>query len=893
MVRSKLTPRSTKVLGKWRDASDSLLTPLMRQYRQLKAKQPDSILLFRVGDFFETYFEDAEVFARETDIVLTRRPLPNGYEIPMAGVPFHSVDNYIKQLVSKGYKVAIAEQLEDPSKAKGLVKRDIIQVITAGTLTEPSYTDNRTQNFLGCIVRLGNILSVSLIDFLSRQVLVAEYDVRYLDKLIERILAFSPSELLYNNLDRDSLDRVTQLTRGTKIQLIRYTSRPLSEEELRRYIQPSDLYKLEGTKAMRSIQLALKYFTELNPGIELSLKVEPLERDTTVNIDASTLRNLEVLYCQDGSIEGSLFWALDKCLTPMGSRLLRARLIQPSRNIDELNRWLDLIESFCSDPSLLRARELLQDMPDIERTISKLVYRRANLQDIYRVNLSIEVAKELLDILEGSIRPDSSTVYALSELLGTLRETLDELQQLHETLSSALKIDETGQVTVRHGFDPEIDELIELIDTADSWLEGYQERERQRTGIRNLKIGYNQVFGYYIEVTKSNLHLVPPDYERKQTLRNAERFVTPILKEFEVKYLTAKERLQTRIEELTRELREQVIRDSKLLDKLSQLLAELDLAMSLAVIALERDYVRPELTEEPVLQIEGLRHPVLELLTDYVPTSLKLDSTHRFMILTGPNMGGKSTFLRAVGLITLMAHIGSFVPARSAKIGLVDGIYSRMGASDDIKRGRSTFMVEMLEMAYILRHASPKSLILLDEIGRGTSTYDGLALAWAITEYIVRKLNPRAIFATHFYQLTTLENRLKQVFNTHVKVAERDGKLVFLYEVEEGALLKSYGIEVAKLAGIDSEIIRRAKQLLDELEVTQLPRQLQLDLFSVKTRTLKTKGLGTLNGKSQKLDSFLKKLAQELTDLNPDNLRPIDALQLIYKWREHIKEAKS
>ncbi len=883
----------SKLLKDFRGVHPKLLTPLMRQYIQLKNKYRDAILLFRVGDFYETYFEDAITFSEAAEIILTRRPLPNGYEIPMAGVPYHSVDNYIKALIDRGYKVAIAEQLEDPKKAKGLVKRDIVQVITSGTVIEPSYLDSKTYNFLAAVKRDRDRYHLILVDFSSRRAFYSWF--AQLEDLIQALNTYKPSEILVypsGNLMESLMSYLSSWEEGERLSLVKRSSTDLPKP-LRDYLEtPEALYKLGEYGGEEVLALAINYLLELNPGLDVKLSLQIEEPGKYLRLDPATLRNLEVLEVPGRGVYGSLLWALDNCVTPMGSRLLRLWLLKPLADLDEIRYRYQVLELLTERPELIsQIRDGLRGVGDLDRLTSKVRYRRAKLEDIYSISLSL---RNLMSLVRG-LSSAGELSGGLGDLLAQLKSYLEEVEDLVDLLERSLEMREDGTVDFRRGFDPLLDEYRDLIEGGQQWLEEYQEAERKRTGIKSLKIGYNQVFGYYIEVTKANLHLVPPRYERKQTLTSAERFTTPELKEFEVKYLSAQEQYQVRVEELREHLSNALKERNHLVDLISSKVAELDLLSNFASLALERGYVKPELTDSGELRLQGVRHPSLELIKDnFVPNDISLTPERRFMILTGPNMGGKSTFLKTIGLAVIMAHIGSFVPADRAIIGLVDGIYSRMGASDDILRGRSTFMTEMLEMAYILNNATSKSLLLLDEIGRGTSTYDGLALAWAITEYIAKRIRARGIFATHFYQLTTLQGKIQGIFNAHVQVSEEssDGKskLVFLYKVKDGALLKSYGIEVARLAGIREEVIKRAYQLLKELEVTQIPRTLQLGLFSVATaRGSGSRSVEEVKGKleSQEIRLALD-LLKELRKLNLDSLRPIDALNLLYAWKEKV-----
>ncbi len=805
------------------------LTPAMRQYVELKARYPDSLLLLRMGDFYELFFEDAKIASRILDIALTTRDKGKEDPIPMCGVPYHSVDAYIEKLLKAGYKVAVAEQLEDPRKARGIVKRDVVRVITPSTAIEME-GERGEGEFLASLWREGEKVGTVFLNLSTGEVLGDELREEELEHFLE---VMEPREIIAN------FD-----LRGRKSYRI---SRSEGKTPLERAYNSSLAY-VEGLRGRRPHLLPM---VSLKEGFFM---------------DGASIRNLEIFKnLRDGSRRGSLIQVLDQTVTPMGARFLRQTLRFPLRKPDDVEERLDGVEELLADDEMRRdLRDLLEGVGDVDRVATRARFEVATPRDLASLREYLRILPEIKERMAG--------VY--SSVLKKIRDRLHPLPSLLALLQDGLTDEPPYLISqggiIREGFNPELDELRMVARDAKGVIMALEKEERRRTGIKKLRIGYNKVFGYYIEVPRSQASLVPGDYIRKQTLVGSERFVTQKIKEMEEKILHAEERIKELEEHLFKEMRAKVAQHLEDLRENARALGELDLLANFAEVAALRGYVRPKLRRDSRLIIKQGRHPVVEFLKKgeaFVPNDTYMDDRDRVLIITGPNMGGKSTYLRQVALISLLAHCGSFVPAEEAEIPVMDRIFTRIGASDFLAGGESTFMVEMKETAEILSRATSRSLIILDEIGRGTSTYDGISIAWAVVEYIHNKIKAKTLFATHYYELTDLEEELSGVVNYHIKVAEWQGNVVFLYQLERGRSEKSYGIHVASLARIPEEVIKRAWEVLEELE---------------KSREGGRRKAGVQPSLFEEKDP----LREVLKGIDPDKLTPLQALELLYNLKK-------
>jgi DNA mismatch repair protein MutS len=803
------------------------LTPMMKQYHEVKRRFPGKLVFFRLGDFYEMFYEDAVLASRELEITLTSRNKDKtGSPIPMCGVPYHSVDGYIARLMKKGYKIAICEQMEDPKTAKKLVHREVTRVLTPGTVVEEMLLEPKDHNYLGslCVTEQGTglaFMDLSTSDFLAAEFLGEEAWQRTVDELTrftprELVLAENLSDEIQQKLSRDWSDEWVASPLDDWVFNFDYAQRVLLEH--------FNLATLDGFGgAGRSLSLcaagALVHYLRDSQLAQLG-KVASLrffEPSEFMKLDASTVTNLELVHALDGSKKGSLLSHLDLTRTGMGARLLKSWLLLPLLDLKELGRRQDSIQSLTERvQSRGRLGNTLGEIYDLERLTSRVMVGVAGPRELLALRDSLRLVPSVKTLLQEFEVP------RLTEIHDQL-DALDDAVSLIETaIADDPPVSASDPGIIRAGYSPELDELRSIRHSGKGYIASLEARERQRTGIQSLKVKFNQVFGYFIEVTKANLALVPQDYLRKQTLVNCERFVTQELQEYEEKVLGAEERIAALEKELFAEVRKTIGARGSRVQGTARLLGELDVYSALAEVALKHDYVRPELTEGDEIYIRQGRHPVVELQSrPFIPNDLFLNSTtDQLTILTGPNMGGKSTYLRQTALIAILAQMGSPVPAKEARLGCVDRIYTRVGASDNLARGRSTFMVEMVETANILNTATPRSLILLDEVGRGTATFDGLSLAWAIAEYLVKNPAHRAktLFATHYHELTKMSQIHPGVKNYCMAIQEAGKEIIFLRKVTPGAADKSYGIEVARLAGMPREIVQRAGEILERLE---------------------------------------------------------------------------
>jgi len=915
-------------------------TPLMRQYAAIKKQHPNALLFFRLGDFYELFFEDAVVAARELQITLTSRNKEKDHAIPMCGVPYHAAENYLSKLLRKGFRVAICEQMEVPSAATKLVRREVTRVLTPGTAIDSS-VGSEENNFLAALVRASGAVGLAALDLSTGEFRATEFRGPDAERrIVEELQQLSPREVLYpsglplfdqppmncaetasgetNSAEAQAVpkDQVqtqnNQSSTGAALQqsgsAMRFTETPLEDWvfspdyavpllENKLGVLSLEGFGLQGRPAAATAAGAiLHYVRSTQRGtLEHVDRIGFYDRQEYLVLDAVTVRNLELVepLFANTSTEVTLFRALDATLTPMGKRLLRSWMLRPSIDIHEINRRLDAVEAgvkeFVAREELRRA---LEGVLDIERLLSRVTLETANPRDVLALCASLNRIPRIKIALG---RLDAAR---LTELNNLLDEMADLRERIEKTVVAEPPLTLADGGVIQPDVDKELDDLRDLSRNSKQYIAQIEERERKRTGINSLKVKFNSVFGYYIEISKANLHHTPQDYERKQTLVNAERFTTPELKEYEAKVLDAQEKIVEIERRLFTELRTAIAAEARRIRQTSLALAEVDVLASLAFIAQNRGYCRPQFsaksTETPTgnpsaepdeLEIIAGRHPVLEQLEltgsndRFVPNDLYLNSSsHSILLITGPNMGGKSTYLRQTALTVLMAQMGGYVPARSARLPVVDRIFTRIGASDNLARGRSTFMVEMTETAAILNTATPRSLILLDEIGRGTSTYDGLAIAWAVVEYIYSTSRAKTLFATHYHELTELE-RLEGVKNFHVSVKENAGGIVFLRKVEPGAADRSYGIEVGKLAGLPPEVVIRAREVLHEHEnaehettahlspgAREPEPQMQLTMFT----------------------PLSQKIVDRLREADLNNLTPIEALNLLHELKKQV-----
>jgi len=866
--------------GPWKKLSeitDAKLTPMLRQYLEAKAESGDSLLFFRMGDFYEMFFEDAVEAAELLGIALTSRDAVNKDDrIPMAGVPVRAVDAYVAKAIRAGRTVTICEQVENPKDAKGVVKRAIVRTITPGTLTEPELLEDATNNYLGALTIRGGKAGLALVDVSTGEFLAAQIDEEPVRTLEDELTRMAPAELLVpSSLDKGVLDGLRQQFSG-----ICFRSRPDAEFDVSegrellldrfglRTLKGIGLEDTPEASACAGAVLAYVKSTQRDavPQLRFPRRYSPSQY---VVLDGNTQRNLELVESMsDRKGRGTLLSVLDRTQTSMGGRKLRHWILHPLLTVDEIRARLDAVDELLGDAELrLRLREVLRSVADVERLTGRLTSRAGNGRDVRALGYSLAQAPVLRHLLEG----------CEASLLAALRENMDPLDDVAQWIESAIVDEPPVSVTegnvMKDGYDPALDRLRELVRGGRDWIATLQREESARTKIPNLKVGYNKVFGYYLEVTRAHTHLVPDDYERKQTLVNAERYVTPTLKSREEEIVTAQEKMQQLEYDLFVALRDRIGGEARRIQETAGAIATIDVVLSLAEVAATKGYAKPAVDDSDELRIRDGRHPVVEDLlarNDFVANDTLLDPAKAaLLIVTGPNMAGKSTYLRQVALITLMAQMGSFVPAAEARIGVVDRIFTRVGASDNLVRGESTFMVEMIETANIINTATARSLLVLDEIGRGTSTFDGISIAWSVAEHLHDRIRAKTLFATHYHELTELANTLERAKNLNVAVREWGGKVVFLYRIVDGGADHSYGIQVAKLAGLPPAVLARAREILESLEAgnpasTGLPQQMYL--FGAQT-------------------AEPSRVEKELETINPDDLSPKDAHELIY----HLK----
>ena len=858
------------------------VTPMMQQYLNIKEQYPGTILFYRLGDFYEMFFDDAKLVSRELELTLTGKDCGLSERAPMCGVPFHAVDTYLQKLIEKGYKVAICEQMTDPATTKGLVEREVIRVVTPGTVIESNMLQDRKANYIASLCLRKNQAGCAFCDVSTGEFYLYQIaDVRA--SLSDELARLDPSEIIVN--DRQALSEY-EPERAQKAEVL--------DEEAFQYavaakVMQAHFSKKVGDMGFEGQRLAvsaagalLGYLTQTQKNaLGHILTAKPYESARYMALDRVALRNLELVETARGKTRrGSLLWILDKTRTTMGSRLLRAWIERPLKEKPMIEQRLDAVEQLVNDPMTAGSlREVFDSVYDVERLLSKIAYDSVNARDCLALVATLETIPLIKDYASRLTAP---------LILQTL-DMLDPMTELTNTLRRAISPDAPISVRdggmIAQGYNDELDELRQIGSHGKEYLTGLEARERERTGIKTLKVGYNRVFGYYIEVTKSFYDQVPYDYVRKQTLANAERFITEELKTLESKILGAEENAIRLEYSLFCEIREQLKQNLAQLQGTVTGLKTLDVLLSLAAAASEYDYVRPAINDEGRYHIENGRHPVVEESIGrerFVPNDTDLTESERVMIITGPNMAGKSTYMRQVALIVLMAHMGSFVPATAADIAITDRIFTRIGASDDLYGGQSTFMVEMSEMATILKFATPRSLLILDEVGRGTSTFDGLSIAWAAVEYIAgEKCGARTLFATHYHELSELEGQLPGVVNFRITAKEQGEDVIFLRKIVRGGADRSYGVSVARLAGLPKSLIARARQIMARLEVDDEERG-NLGKNILDEHKTKDRQVGLLDFKPMEL-------AQEIAQLDVVSMTPIDALNKLFELNEKAK----
>ena len=876
------------------------LTPMMKQYMQTKEEYKDCILFYRLGDFYEMFFDDALTASKELEITLTGKNCGLEERAPMCGIPYHAVDSYLNRLVSKGYKVAICEQVEDPKTAKGIVKREVIRVVTPGTNLDTQGLDETKNNYIMCIVYMADRYGLSVADVTTGEYLVTELDSQ--TKLMDELYKFMPSEIVCNEafymsgLDLDDLKN--RLHMAIYSLEAWYFDDALCRETLQEHFK---LASLEGIGlsdyecGMIASGALLKYLEETQKN-SLS-HMSRLTRYATGNymvLDSATRRNLELVETlREKQKRGSLLWVLDKTKTAMGARTLRKYVEQPLIDKESIVKRLDAVAEL-KDNAICREeiREYLNPVYDLERLVGKITYQSANPRDLIAFQSSLSMLPSVKCILKDME----------SDLLKEIYEELDPLEELCDLVGRAIQEEpplamKEGGI-IKDGYNEEVDRLRKAKSEGKNWLADLETKEREKTGIKNLRIRYNKVFGYYLEVTNSFKDLVPDYYTRKQTLANAERYIIPELKELEDTILGAEDKLCALEYELYCEVRNTIAAELTRIQRTAKAVAKLDVIASLALVAERNNYVRPKINDKGVIDIRDGRHPVVEKMISndmFIANDTYLDDKkQRISIITGPNMAGKSTYMRQAALIVLMAQLGSFVPASSANIGLVDRIFTRVGASDDLASGQSTFMVEMNEVANILRNATSKSLLILDEIGRGTSTFDGLSIAWAVVEYISNSklLGAKTLFATHYHELTELEGKISNVNNYCIAVKEKGDDIVFLRKIVKGGADKSYGIQVAKLAGVPDPVINRAKEIVEELVTADITGKVKnIAVQGSETKKKTQKKLDEVDLTQFSLFDTVKDddVLNELKELDISHMTPMDAMNKLYQLQNKLR----
>ena len=867
-------------------------SPMMQHYLETKKQYKDCVLFYRLGDFYEMFFEDAEIVSRELELTLTGKDCGQEQRAPMSGIPYHAAEGYIAKLIEKGYKVAICEQMEDPKLAKGMVKREVVRVVTPGTVIESNLLDEKKNNYIMAIYKSGLYFGISVCDISTGEFSATQIvEHNNFARLLDEISRYSPAEIIVSKMMFNSKTELEKIQERFKT----YISQESEESFDGEFELLSGMYNIVDDKnekikekelvekklAIYAINALLKYLEDTQKtGLDHINTIKIYNTTRYMALDINARRNLELTEkMRDKSKKGTLLWVLDKTSTSMGGRMLRRWLNDPLVDRKEINERLDAVEEL-KDSIIFRGDiiEALKKVYDIERLAGKIAYGNVNGRDLISLKSSVKQLPDIKHVLAG----------AGSKLLKGIYNELDTLDDVYEIIEKSI-VDEPpigvkdGGI-IKIGYDPEIDKLKLATTEGKKWLVELENKEKEQTGIKNLKIGYNKVFGYFIEVTKSNISMVPERYIRKQTLTNAERYITEELKQLENQILGAEEKVITLEYNAFTEVRERIEKQIQRLQKTATLISVLDVVSSFAIVAEDMRYVKPIVDNEGIIDIKEGRHPVIEKMistSNFVPNDTYLDkNSNRLAIITGPNMAGKSTYMRQVALITLMAQVGSFVPASYAKIGIVDKIFTRVGASDDLSMGQSTFMVEMMEVATILKEATNESLVILDEIGRGTSTYDGLSIAWAVAEYIAdkEKCGAKTLFATHYHELTELENKIEGVKNYSIAVKEKGEDIIFLRKIIDGGTDESYGVHVARLAGVPQIVTQKANEILQSLERKNVMTNKVIDIKH------KKEAADSINIYNYKV----AEVAHEIDKIDFNQLTPIDALNTLVKIKEKL-----
>jgi len=851
------------------------LTPMMQQYVELKEKYKDCLLMYRLGDFYELFFEDALLASRELEIVLTGRDCGLEQRAPMCGVPHHAITGYVDKLIKKGYKVAICEQLTDPALSKGLVERDVVRVITPGTVTENGSLSETDNNYILAFLSQGEHIGIAYCDVTTGAFYAADCEKdEALAALMSELSRVQPSEIIYSAEDKPLMTRLSAWVKEQNVYTSEYPAfafeRDIALDSLKNHFKVASVSGFgldENGPAVCAAGALVDYLKETQKNALSHINTIRLSsQNETMALDMFTRGNLELTKTlREGKVRGSLFGVLDRTKTSMGARLLKRSIGEPLQSIHEINERLDAVQAFVSDPPTMdRVAAALDGVFDLERLISRISYASLDARGCLSIKKSVARLPELKQAASG----------CAAALVSRLRDGLDCMEDIHTLLHSSIDENAPAGITeggfIKAGYNAQIDDLKAASKEGMDWIASLEASERVATGIKNLKIGYNKVFGYYIEVTKSNLELVPYRYIRKQTLANCERFVTPELKEMEEKLLGAEEKCVALEYDCFVAIRDKLAENIERFQSAARTVALLDMLQSFAAVAFEQRYARPAMKQEGSLKIAGGWHPVVETFVkqSFVKNDTLITDDERIMILTGPNMAGKSTYMRQVALIVLMAHMGCFVPADSAEICIVDKIFTRVGASDNLASGQSTFMVEMNEVAHILHNATPRSLLILDEIGRGTSTLDGLSIAWSVVEYISHHIQAKTLFATHFHELSELEGVVPGVSNYSITVKELEDTVIFLHKIVRGGADRSFGIEVAKLAGVPAGVTDRAKEIM---------RALTENDESILSKRDKEQ-------KPMERDELIRMLAE----VNLDNITPLDSLKLLSEIKHKL-----
>lgn len=865
------------------------LTPMMQQYLEVKEQCKDCILFFRIGDFYEMFFEDAEIASKELELVLTGKDCGLEKRAPMCGVPHHAADSYISKLVEKGYKVAICEQLEDPALAKGIVKRDIIRIVTPGTVTDLNMLDENKNNYIMSIYKNADYYGVSYCDVSTGEFYATEFNCSSIQRLMDEIARLLPAEIICSSGLWASQKSVKYISDRFNIPISQYNDEQFDYNNSFKKVRAQfkninrKTYITAGVCACGALISYIEETQKTSLSHINTLKV--YSAGDFMMLDLSTRRNLELTETiRNKSKKGSLLWVLDKTDTAMGARTLRRWIEEPLISCEKIKERLCAVEELYNN---LYARETLKaklkDIYDIERLIGKIVYGSLNARDLISLKQSISVLPDIKECIFEFKSP----------MIVDILNNIDELKDVYELIDKSIvdnpPLSVKDGMIIKDGYNEDVDKFRTASTQGKNWIINLENAEKEATGIKSLKVGYNKVFGYYIEITKSNLNLVPEGkYIRKQTLANAERYITPELKEMESSILGAEEKVIQLEYDLFCKIRNFIAGQIERIQKTCWSIANIDVLCSLATVAAENDYTKPEITSDGIIDIKSGRHPVVEKTLSnnmFVPNDTLLDrNENSVLVITGPNMAGKSTYMRQVALIVIMAQIGSFIPASSGVIGVVDRVFTRIGASDDLSAGQSTFMVEMSEVANILKNATADSLILLDEVGRGTSTYDGLSIAWAVIEYISdkKKVGAKTLFATHYHELTELEGKIEGIKNYCISVKEHGDDIIFLRKIIRGGADQSYGVQVAKLAGLPEEIIKRAHELIDMLEKTDIIKQRVSDVSTANEEA----AVDIQNDGCVQLDFFnsgSNDIIDELRNVDIMNMTPIEAINFLDK----------